>query len=384
MSTKKPAAKKGAKKGAKNAKKGGGAMDELRTMIEALKKEIDSLKKSIKNQNKRIQSLETDNKRQKKAIQKIQMNGGSGGNLLPPSSDTVAAYQSDVESSPQPSIPDESKEQKEEVADAKPAKSPKAAKPKPVARRNKPKPQKKADDIKWTFDLNHPGKSQKFLVVDNGQTALKPPALSGTFRFGRFVHFTKNNTDNLASFTIVFDTRSIGTPSALAMGFATDRFGHWVGTNFGQNNCCYIKGNGDFCTTDKVFECVDGKEYAHRKKIDALIDPENKRDGFFNAGHDVCVHIDLKNNLGKVWNDTTNKDAEDNGRVFEMKLPDNYEICIIAYMVGSKKSDNGRVFEMKLPDNYEICIIAYMVGSKKSKLAIKDQTFKFNEQEEEE
>ena len=81
---------------------------------------------------------------------------------------------------------------------------------------------------------------------------------------------------------------------------------------------------------------------------------ENPKDGFFKEGQDVSVQIDLKNKIGRVWNDSINKGGE----------------------------DKSRVFEAILPDDYEICIAIYMGGSAKKRLTVKDQNFKFDEEEE--
>ena len=227
---------KGDKKAAKSAKakpqKGKGAkgkpkkneeIEELRTMIEALKTEMDTMNKTIKKQNKRISALETDNKRMKKNIQKMAM-GGSAAN--------GNAALSPRESSTSPLPPDGDLESKEEKEPIKP-------KPKPVVRRNKPKPKRKAEDIKFSFDMNHPN----IKSVENGTGALKPKTYGGTIRFGRFLHFTKNNVDNLASYVITFDTRSVGATTGIAFGFATNSFSAWGESNFGENNSCVIKGN---------------------------------------------------------------------------------------------------------------------------------------------
>ena len=111
-------------------------------------------------------------------------------------------------------------------------------KPKPIARRNRPKPKRRAADIKFTFDFGH----QKIKAVENGMAALKPKTYGGTIRFGRYLHFTKKNNDNLKEYTITFDTRSVGNNSSIAFGFATNSFSGWMGSNFGQNNSCIVKG----------------------------------------------------------------------------------------------------------------------------------------------
>eukprot|EP00486_Rosalina_sp_Unknown_P009087 CAMPEP_0201594722 /NCGR_PEP_ID=MMETSP0190_2-20130828/191949_1 /ASSEMBLY_ACC=CAM_ASM_000263 /TAXON_ID=37353 /ORGANISM="Rosalina sp." /LENGTH=426 /DNA_ID=CAMNT_0048054437 /DNA_START=19 /DNA_END=1300 /DNA_ORIENTATION=+ len=424
MSSKKKTAKKGKgdKKGTAKKGKGKGKkneeIEELRTMLEALKKEMDSMHKTIKKQGKRITSLETENKRMKKNIQKMQLNGGGGGdNLLSPreSSTAPSNIPSDIEPSdteskdnddsklnekepakkkedkPKPveeeieqnqnvkqkilsggdnllspresstapsNIPsdiepsdteskdnDDSKLNEKESAKKKEDKP----KPKPVARRNRAKPKRKAEDIKFTFDMSH----QKIKAVENGMAALKPKTYGGTIRFGRFTHFTKNNNDNLASFIITFDTRSIGSNSSTAFGWATTSFSGWVGSNFGQNNSCVVKGNAQVLWTDKVYKYVDGKEYKHKQMCNDLKAADNPKDGFFKEGQDVSVQIDLKNKIGRVWNETLNKDGE----------------------------DKTKVFEAILPDDYEICVCVYMGGAAKKRLTVKDQKFKFDEEE---
>eukprot|EP00483_Globobulimina_turgida_P007447 UN07461 len=72
--------------------------------------------------------------------------------------------------------------------------------PKSIIRRNRPKPKKKATDIKFTFDLHH----NKIKSGDNGQSASKPKIFGGTIRFGRFLNFKTNNSDNIASYKITF------------------------------------------------------------------------------------------------------------------------------------------------------------------------------------
>lgn len=104
--------------------------------------------------------------------------------------------------------------------------------------------------------------------------------------------------------------------------------------------------------TDKVFTYVDGKEYKHKQTADVLKNAENPRDGFFKDGHDVSVQIDLKNRIGRVWNNTLNKDGE----------------------------DKEKVMEIGLPDDYEICIVSYLGGGAKKKLIVKDQKFVFDEE----
>ena len=259
MSTKKKTAKKNkAQKGAKSAKvakakggKGGKGkqpkkneeIEELRTMIEALKTEMDTMNKTIKKQNKRITALETDNKRMKKNIQKLQMGGGaSNGNaaLIPRESSTTPLTSdmgTDLESKDNEDLKEE-----EEI---KP-------KPKPVVvRRNKPKPKRKAEDIKFSFDMNHPN----IKSVDNGTSAAKPKTYGGTIRFGRFLHFTKNNNDNLASYVVTFDTRSVGATTGIAFGFATNSFSAWKASNFGENNSCIIKGIFCFLVLYIIITC---------------------------------------------------------------------------------------------------------------------------------
>merc|ERR1712228_141426 len=235
---------------------------------------------------------------------------------------------------------DDTKQQNEEEQ----SKSPKVSKTWAIARRNKAKPKKKSSDIKFTFQLNH----QKIKAGDNGSVAMKPKMFGGTIRFGRFLNFKSNNKDNIALYKITFDTRSIGQKSSSALGFATTSFNNWIGSNFGQNNCCMIKGNGSMLTTDKVFNCVDGKEYKHKQIVDVF-----KNGGLFKEGEDMTVQVDLKNKIGKIWNETLNKDG----------------------------ADNDKVFEIGLPDSYEICVVAYLGGSSKKKLAVKDQEFVFDDEE---
>ena len=328
--------KKGKKSNTKNAKtnKKGGEMKELRDMIDAMKKQLDAMQKSIKKQNKRISNLETENKR----IKKNMLGGGLKQSATPQTSDID---QSDME------FPSISESKSIDDAKEESTKSPKVSKsPKPIARRNRAKPKKKASDMKFTFDLNH----QKIKAGDNGSAALKPKSIAGTIRFGRFLNFKSNNKDNIASYKITFDTRSIAQVSSSALGFATTSFSGWVGSNFGQNNCVLIKGNGQMVMTDKVFKYVDGKEYKHKQVVDVY-----KDGGLFKLGEDVTVQVDLKNNVGKVWNETLNKDGQ----------------------------DNEKVFEIGLPDKYEICIVAYLTVSAKKRLSVKDQVFVFDEEEEE-
>lgn len=248
MSSKKKTAKKG--KGGKGKGKKNDEIAELRTMIEALKKEMDSMSKTIKKQNKRISSLETDNKRFKKSLHKMQMNGGGSNQLsVSPRESATNIVPSDIDhhSDADSKEDDDSKENNQETKSSKKEskkkkekeeKKKEEPKPKPVARRNRVKPKKKAEDITFTFDLHH----QKIKTAENGQAAMKPKVFAGTIRFGRFLHFTKNNNDKIASYIITFDTRSIGQNASTAFGFATNRFNNWVGSNFGQNNCCVVKG----------------------------------------------------------------------------------------------------------------------------------------------
>ncbi len=100
---------------------------------------------------------------------------------------------------------------------------------------------------------------------------------------------------------------------------------------------CFCAGSGQVLLTDKVYKLLDGKEYKHRESAACLMCSDNPRDGFFAEGHDVCVEIDLKNLIGRIWNESMNKDGADNEKVFEIMLPSNYEICIVAYMGGSAK-----------------------------------------------
>jgi len=349
MSSKKKTAKKG-KKGGGN--KLGAEVEELRQMVEALKKEIDAMNKTIKKQSKRISGLETENKRIKKNIQKIQLNSGDGNQLYPPTqsiSNATDIEQSDIENASKSDNHDRESKDDDDSKENEKIKTPRSKRQaKPVVRRNKQPPKKKAEDIKFTFDLNH----QKIKAVENGSAALKPKTFAGTIRFGRFLNFKKNNTNNIASYKITFDTRSIGQNASIALGFATKSFNQWVGSNFGQNNCCIIKGNGQFLFTDKVYKYVDGKEYKHKTVIDGLVDQQNKSNGFFKAGDDVTIVVDLKNCIGKIWNDSSNKDG----------------------------SDNDKVLEVILPDDYEVCVVVYMGGSAKKRLLVKDQQFVFDEQ----
>ena len=245
---------KGSKKGGKNKKSDVTA--ELRTMIEILKKEIDSMKSTIKKQEKRIKSLEVDHKRTAKHIRKLAMQSTTNLNLekaipgsptkeyipLPSKTTPTSSFdmeQSDVESkeeSPSPSPPPNPSKKEE--------KKQKSKEPKVVARRNRKPPKVRSDSIKFGFDLSHPGKIKTF---ENGSVAMKPQSAAGTIRFGRFLHFTKNNNQKIASYRITFDTQAIGQSSTLALGFATKSFTGWNGSNFGDNNCCFVKG-----------ECVTG------------------------------------------------------------------------------------------------------------------------------
>lgn len=245
---------KGGKKGGKNKKSDVTA--ELRTMIEILKKELDAMKSTIKKQEKRIKSLEVDHKRTAKHIRKLAMNATTSSNLesagtddadkkvyIPVPSKTNSASVSDVEHSDVESKEDEVESKKEESASpppAVPAPKPKEEKPAAVARRNKKAPKRKANSIKFGFDLAHPG--GKIKTLENGSVAMKPQSVAGTIRFGRFLHFTKNNTQKIASYRITFDTYSIGQSSTLALGFATKSFTGWNGSNFGDNGCCFCKG----------------------------------------------------------------------------------------------------------------------------------------------
>eukprot|EP01084_Bolivina_argentea_P014268 26658_1 len=324
------------KRKGKGKKKGNTAYSQ---MLEALKKEIDGMHKTIKKQNKRISGLELDNKRFKKTLQKIQMNGASesSNHLISPNSMT-----SDIEPSDNEESKDESKKSK--------AQTTAPSKPKVVLRRNRPKPKKKASDIRFTFDMAH----QKIKAAENGSCAVKPKVYGGTIRFGRFLNFSKNNADNIASYRILFDTRSIGQNSSLAIGFATTSFGGWVGSNFGQNNSCLIKGNSQFLTTDKIFKCKEGKEYKHKQMTEILKKADNPKHGFFKDGDDVTVEMDLKNCIGKIWNESDNKDGQ----------------------------DDSKVFEIILPNEYDVAIVVYMGGSAKKRLIVKDQKFVFDEESE--
>eukprot|EP01083_Nonionella_stella_P204375 745081_1 len=314
-------------------------------MIEALKKDMESMHKSMKKQSKRISSLESDNKRLKKNLlmggyESSTSTKSNKSSLLAPKVSTTVATDievSDAEHDTESKDDDDSKIKEHLKRDKS---------PKPIARRNKPKPKRQAKDIKFTFDLAH----NKIKAGDNGQAAQKPKVYGGTIRFGRFLNFKTNNVDNIASYRITFDTRSIGQNSSLALGFATTSFNNWVGSNFGQNNSCMIKGNGQVLLTDKVYTLLENKEYKHKQNAVSLIsDPKT---GFFTQGHDVTVEVDLKNLIGRVWNNTNNIDGV----------------------------DKDKIFEIMLPGDYEICIAAYMGGGAKKKLFVKDQKFVFDEE----
>ena len=90
-------------------------------------------------------------------------------------------------------------------------------------------------------------------------------------------------------------------------------------------------------TTQGVFTCVEGKEYKHKQVIKGILNADNPRDGFFKDGHDMTVEVDLKNHIGKMWNEKLNKDGSDGDRVFVIGLPAEKEVCIVAYMGGAKK-----------------------------------------------
>ena len=96
--------------------------------------------------------------------------------------------------------------------------------------------------------------------------------------------------------------------------------------------CIYI-GDAKVFWTKRVYKFVEGKEYQHNQVENSLKSP----DAFFKQGQDVAVQVDLKNFIGRVWNETLNKDGEDKSKVFEVRLPDDYEICVVAYLSGSAR-----------------------------------------------
>ncbi len=173
---KKTAKSKGKKK--KGGKKNGEII-ELREMIEALKKDMDKMHKTLKKQHKRISSLESDNKRLKKSLL---MGGGYdsaasnkstavSNKLIAPKKSTTVSTDIDA------SDGEHDNESKDDDSKMKENIKFKEKTPKPVIRRNRPKPKKKASDIKFTFDLNH----NKIKSGDNGQSAAKPKTFGGKF-----------------------------------------------------------------------------------------------------------------------------------------------------------------------------------------------------------
>lgn len=325
---KKAKTKKGGTKSAKSKKNGksssGTQISELLEMIGALQKETSSLRSQLKKQNKRITTLEADAKRAKRDIHKLQMGVGGGHTPLSP-----VPSLSPMKSAPVFANSDDADAEAESKTNTPP---PPTSKSKAKARAKTPEPEappkKKRSPIKFVFDMNH----QKIGAQQNGAAAVKPRQVSGTIRFGKYLN--AQNEQGIARVKIVLDTYSMGSASGISLGFATKAFGDWIGSNFGQNHSCLVKGNGQFLESDE-FGAVAGKEYAHKQIAKGLL---TEGEGFFKEKHDVVLEMDLKASRGRVWNETLNAGGEDAAKVFEVALPEKEAVAMVVYMgPGAKK-----------------------------------------------
>lgn len=175
--------------------------------------------------------------------------------------------------------------------------------------------------LRYVFQSDHNIIKQS----NNGAGAIKPKFKPGTIRFGKFVSKEENNGD-YASYIYKFDTASMGpTPSGYAFGVCNKSFSNWTTSNFGDNGCVMIKGNGQYITTDGVFTS-DNKDYIHKKII-----PEFQDGGVFGEGDIVAMEIDVENLELSIWNETRN-----DGKIFKVKIP-NRPLAPIVYMGGSAK-----------------------------------------------
>ena len=160
---------------------------------------------------------------------------------------------------------------------------------------------------------------------NNGAGAIKPKFKPGTIRFGKYVSKEENNGD-YASYVYKFDTSAMGpTPSGYAFGVCNKSFNNYTTSNFGNNGCVIIKGNGQYVTTDGVFTS-DDKDYVHKQIL-----PVFKDGGFFGEGDIVAIEIDVENLELSIWNETRN-----DGKVAKIKIP-NRPLAPIVYMGGSAK-----------------------------------------------
>mmetsp|Transcript_81193 Transcript_81193/g.99497 ORF Transcript_81193/g.99497 Transcript_81193/m.99497 type:complete len:182 (+) Transcript_81193:435-980(+) len=156
---------------------------------------------------------------------------------------------------------------------------------------------------------------------DNGSSAQKPKYKSGTVKFGKPVGPYKDG-DRLQRYSVTFDTNSTGNSSSLGFGIAHGKFSGWVGSNWGDNGCAYIKGNGQFITSD-MYKDVDDIGLEQKQTIETF-----KSDGFFKEGDEMNVVLDIKECTAIITNTKNNKSIK-------LGFPKTRDMGIIVYMGGS-------------------------------------------------
>ena len=114
----------------------------------------------------------------------------------------------------------------------------------------------------------------------------------------------------------------IGNSSSLGFGIAHSKFSGLVGSNWGDNGCCYIKGNGQFITSD-MYTDIDKVGLEQKQTCEDF-----KKEGFFKEGNEITVSLDMKNAIAEVINVSDSKKIK-------IGFPKTRDMTIIVYMGGS-------------------------------------------------
>ena len=95
-----------------------------------------------------------------------------------------------------------------------------------------------------------------------------------------------------------------------------------VGSNWGENGSVYIKGNGQYITSD-MFKNLTKYDLQSKKICESF-----KKTGFFKENEAITIKLDMKNCIANIINESDKKSID-------VSFPKKASMVIIVYMGGS-------------------------------------------------